>query len=92
LDEELDEAQQESSSIVHGVEGWFFQPQTCASRRCDVDTPYFDQQYMLEMVEARRTSGETEQRYDLFSALLDASEDELDNGSALSDEDLIGKR
>ena len=44
------------------------------------------------MVESRQISDETEQRYDLFSALLDASEDELDNGSALSDEDLIGKR
>jgi hypothetical protein len=58
---------------------------------CVIDTPYFEQQYMLEMVEARRTSGETEQRYDLFSALLGASEDELDNGSGLSDEELIGK-
>jgi hypothetical protein len=92
LGEELDEAQQESSSIIRRVEGWFFQPLTCASRRCDIDTPYFDQQYMLEMVESRKISGETEQRYDLFSALLDASEDELDNGSALRDEDIIGKR
>jgi hypothetical protein len=47
---------------------------------------------MAEMVESRKTSGETEQRYDLFSALLDSSEVELDNGSALSDEDLIGRR
>jgi len=45
---------------------------------------------MLEMVEARRASRETEQRYDLFSALLGASEDELDSGSGLSDEELIG--
>jgi hypothetical protein len=55
------------------------------------DTPYFEQQYLREMVEARRTSRETEQRYDLFSALLGASEDEFDTGSGLSDEELIGK-
>ena len=46
---------------------------------------------MLEMVEARRTSGEAEQRYDLFSGLLDASQDELNKDAALSDEELIGK-
>jgi len=47
---------------------------------------------MLEMVEARRTSGDAERRYDLLSGLLDASQDELDNKVALSDEELIGKR
>ncbi len=46
---------------------------------------------MLEMVEVRRSSGEAEQRYDLFSGLLDASHDELDKDAALSDEELIGK-
>jgi len=46
---------------------------------------------MLEMVEARMTSGEAEQRYDLFSGLLDASRDELNKDAALSDEELIGK-
>jgi hypothetical protein len=46
---------------------------------------------MLEMVEARRTSGDAEHRYDLLSGLLDASQDELDDKAALSDEELIGK-
>jgi len=45
---------------------------------------------MLEMVEARR-DGDKEERYDLFSGLLDASRDESDNEAALSDEELIGK-
>jgi len=49
---------------------------------------------MLEMVEARRTSSEAEQRYDLFSGLLDASQNESDDGlgAALSDDELIGKQ
>jgi len=46
---------------------------------------------MLEMVEVRRSSGEAEQRYDLFSGLLDASHAELDKDAALNDEELIGK-
>jgi len=46
---------------------------------------------MVEMVEDRRTSGEAEQRYDLFSGLLDASQEELDDGGVLSDEELIGE-
>ena len=46
---------------------------------------------MLEMVEARRTSCEVEDRHDLFSGLLDASQEEMNNGAALSDEELIGK-
>jgi hypothetical protein len=46
---------------------------------------------MLEMVEARRNADKTEQRYDLFSGLLDAAQDDLDNGAALSDQELLGK-
>jgi len=46
---------------------------------------------MVEMVEARRTSSEAEQRYDLFSGLLDASKEELDDGGVLSDDELMGK-
>jgi hypothetical protein len=45
---------------------------------------------MLEMVEARRNSDNVEQRHDLFNGLLDAAQDELDDGAALSDEELIG--
>ena len=42
------------------------------------------------MVEARRNGGKVEERYDLFSGLLDAAQDEPDNGAGLSDEELIG--
>jgi uncharacterized UPF0160 family protein len=48
------------------------------------------QQYMLEMVEARRNADTVEQRHDLFNGLLDAVGDKLDNGAALSDDELIG--
>ncbi|KAH9998648.1 cytochrome P450 [Russula vinacea] len=47
-------------------------------------------QYMLEMVEARRNADKVEQHHDLFSGLLDAAQDEPDNGVALSEEELIG--
>ncbi|EKM52724.1 uncharacterized protein PHACADRAFT_126770 [Phanerochaete carnosa HHB-10118-sp] len=47
-------------------------------------------QYMLEMIHARRYAEEKEERYDLFSGLLDASEDESD-GSQLTDRELLGK-
>ena len=46
---------------------------------------------MLEMVEARRTSADVEERHDLFSGLLNASQDELDIEAALREEELIGK-
>jgi hypothetical protein len=45
---------------------------------------------MMEMVEARRNSDNVEQRHDLFNGLLDAAQDELDDGASLSDEELIG--
>jgi hypothetical protein len=45
---------------------------------------------MLEMVEARRNGDEVEERYDLFSGLLDAAQGDPDNGVGLSDEELIG--
>jgi hypothetical protein len=46
---------------------------------------------MLEMVEARRNADEVEQRHDLFSGLLDAAQDEPDDGVALSEEELTGE-
>ncbi|KAI0048917.1 cytochrome P450 [Auriscalpium vulgare] len=46
-------------------------------------------QYMLEMVQARRTAEKKDERYDLFSSLMDASEG--DHGEALlKDSDLTG--
>ncbi|KAJ3552189.1 hypothetical protein NM688_g4282 [Phlebia brevispora] len=45
--------------------------------------------YMLEMIRARKTAEKKEERYDLFSSLLDASEEE--EGSAkLTDRELLG--
>jgi len=45
---------------------------------------------MLEMVEARKNADEGKQRYDLFSGLLDAAQNELDGEATLSNEELIG--
>ena len=45
---------------------------------------------MLEMVEARRNADKVEERYDLFSGLLDAARDESNSEAALTDEELIG--
>ena len=58
---------------------------------CDIDTPRFEQKYMLEMVEARRNGDKAEEHYDLFSGLLDATEERLDDRTALSDRELVGK-
>ena len=56
-----------------------------------IDAPRFEQKYMLEMVESRRNADKAEQRYDLFSGLLGAAEEELDDGAALSDRELVGE-
>jgi hypothetical protein len=45
---------------------------------------------MLEMVEARRNADKVEQRYDLFSGLLDAAQNETDSEAVLTDEELVG--
>ena len=46
---------------------------------------------MLEMIRARRQSEKKEERYDLFSSLLDANEEELEPGQIrLQDSELIG--
>ena len=44
---------------------------------------------MMEMVEARK-GVKAEQRYDLFSGLLDAARGEQDSEAAISDDELIG--
>jgi hypothetical protein len=46
---------------------------------------------MLEMVEARRNADKVEERYDLFSGLLDAAQDEPGSEVALSDDELMGE-
>ena len=45
---------------------------------------------MLEMVEARRVGDKVEERYDLFSGLLDATQDETGNETALNNDELFG--
>ena len=45
---------------------------------------------MLEMVEARRNADKVEQRFDLFSGLLNAAQNETDSEAALTEEELIG--
>jgi hypothetical protein len=61
-----------------------------SNRACVIHTSYLKQQYMMEMVEARRDGDKVEERYDLFSGLLDAAQDEQDSEVALNDEELIG--
>ena len=58
---------------------------------CVVYTMYDEQQYMLEMVETRRNGDKVEQRHDLFSGLLDASQDENGSEAALNDDELMGR-
>jgi len=48
------------------------------------------EKYMLEMVETRRNPDKAEQRHDLFSGFLDAAGEELHDGAALSDQELVG--
>ncbi|EIN08462.1 cytochrome P450 [Punctularia strigosozonata HHB-11173 SS5] len=49
------------------------------------------EQYMSEMISARRTAEKKEERYDLFSSLLDASDDvAADSANTLSDSELRG--
>ena len=45
---------------------------------------------MLEIVEARRNADKVEERYDLFSGLLDETQDGSDTEAVLTDEELIG--
>ena len=45
---------------------------------------------MLEMVEVRKDADKVEERYDLFSGLLDAAQTEPGGEATLSDDELIG--
>ena len=45
---------------------------------------------MLEMVEARNDVDNVEERYDLFSGLLDAAQDDSGSEAALSNDELMG--
>jgi hypothetical protein len=46
---------------------------------------------MVEMIDARRNAETKEERYDLFSGLLDAAQGDLDGGPAITEQELIGK-
>ncbi len=49
---------------------------------------------MLEMIRNRRTAEQKGERYDLFSSLLDANDDEDGGGGGetkLTDQELLGK-
>ncbi|PSR76586.1 hypothetical protein PHLCEN_2v8344 [Hermanssonia centrifuga] len=46
--------------------------------------------YLVEMIRARKESEKKEERYDLFSSLLDANEEEEDGQVKLQDSELIG--
>ncbi len=48
------------------------------------------QNYMLDMCAVRRTSGTKEDKHDLFSSLLDASDEDVDQGAKLTDRELLG--
>ena len=57
---------------------------------CVVYTLYVEQQYILEMVESRRNGDKVEQRYDLFSGLLDAAQGEQGSEAVLNDDEFMG--
>ncbi|KZT71521.1 cytochrome P450 [Daedalea quercina L-15889] len=48
------------------------------------------ERYMTVMIQQRKTAEKKQERYDLFSSLLDANEDEGDGQSRLSDSELMG--
>jgi hypothetical protein len=46
---------------------------------------------MVEMVNARRNAETKGEHHDLFSGLLDASDNDLDGAAAITEEELIGE-
>jgi hypothetical protein len=84
----LDKAHERGSSGIHGTEGLFLKVVLTAHASSMPHT--FQQKYMLEMVEARRNAGKVEERYDLFSGLLDVSQGVPDDEAAITEEEIIG--
>ncbi|GJE97102.1 cytochrome P450 [Phanerochaete sordida] len=67
---------------------WKFAP---TKRIANVKLAYEElEQYMLEMVQDRRKTEKKEERYDLFSSLLDASDSDSDVNVRLTDRELLG--
>ncbi|EPS98786.1 hypothetical protein FOMPIDRAFT_1037349 [Fomitopsis schrenkii] len=57
----------------------------------DFWSAYVDlERYMRQMIDARKGVEKKEERYDLFSSLLDANEEESDSAAKLSDDELMG--
>ena len=46
---------------------------------------------MLEMIAARRSSEKKEERFDLFTGLLDASDQDADGSAKLTDMELLSE-
>ena len=46
---------------------------------------------MREMIHSRRSSEKKDERYDLFSSLLDANEDESEGQAKLTDQEMLGE-
>ena len=84
----FDKADKEDGLGIHGDKGLLFSYPSCA---CVIHPSYLEQQYMLEMVEVRRDGDKVEERYDLFSGLLDATQDEPGSETALSNDELFGE-
>jgi hypothetical protein len=85
----LNKAHKGGSLGIHRAEGMFLQSHPeCMSL---IHAPRVEQIYMQEMVEARKNAEEVEERHDLFSGLLDAAQDEPNDGAAISEEELIGE-
>jgi len=62
-----------------------------AKRLRDFWTAYVDlEHYMRDMIDRRKDSENKEERYDLFSSLLDANEEESEGSAKLSDGELMG--
>jgi cytochrome P450 len=47
---------------------------------------------MIEMIESRRRSDKAEERFDLFSSLLDAADSDSGDEPKLTDRELMGNR
>ncbi|KAH9172788.1 cytochrome P450 [Lactarius sanguifluus] len=47
-------------------------------------------QYMVELVDARRSAETREERHDLFNGLLDAADDNPDGSVAITEQELVG--
>ena len=87
---ELNEAHKDGSYCIQGTEGLLLRVILSPDRPCLFRSLCLVQQYMVEMVEARKNGDKVEQRHDLFSGFLDAALDEQDNEAVLDNEELIG--